>query len=372
MDLYILRDKFANISSLPLTLMSEIDSQSKNIRTYYSGKIELAGRNAGWLVTDEFLFFGKIVQQSTGEVLIVGPASEYFLSAELKREICRQLGYKGRKASEFSARLDELPIMRLTDFIGQLSLLNYIINDDSTTIIQTQTSAPSQPESIPNNQEHSTAEFEEFVFRCVEFGQVERLKEMLSSQQMNQYSTGIRANSIMRAQKNIFIVATTLISRAAIRGGLDYDTALSISDRYIYVIEEVRTYDEFSRLLYNMMIEFAQRVADLELYADASPTVRAAVRLINRQLYGKIRVEQLADDLSLSRSYLSHLFISETGISLSDYIAKRKIHEAIRLMETTDMSLADIAYRLAFSSQSHFHSTFKKITGDNPGKYPRR
>ena len=40
-------------------------------------------------------------------------------------------------------------------------------------------------------------------------------------------------------------------------------------------------------------------------------------------------------------------------------------------MQTTDMTLAQIAYQLSFSSQSYFHATFKKVTGVNPGKYPR-
>lgn len=375
MDLFTLREKFAYISSLPLIIRSELKDKPRGMILNYTEKINLAGKSAGWLVTDEFLFFGKIVQENCGEELLIGPASEYFLTYEAKKSISDELGLKGNKALSFRQQLSNIPKIKLTDCIHQLAFLNYIINGDDSlsTYSNNSTPAPNHFSAVQFNESiHNTSQFENYVFSCVEFGKPELLEEMFASQEITKYSTGVTATNTMRAQKNLFIVSTTLVSRAAIRGGLDYELALSLSDIYINQIEEAKTYNEFDRMLREMIIDFARRVAELRLRSDSSPTVRAAVQIISGRINQKIKVEQIASELGVNRSYLSHHFIKEMGESMSSYIARCKINEAIRLMKTTDMSLADIAYRLSFSSQSHFHSTFKKVTGENPGKYQRQ
>ena len=54
-----------------------------------------------------------------------------------------------------------------------------------------------------------------------------------------------------------------------------------------------------------------------------------------------------------------------------EYINKKKIEEAERLLRFSDKSLIAIATYLSFSSQSHFQNTFKKVTGKTPTQYQR-
>ena len=49
-----------------------------------------------------------------------------------------------------------------------------------------------------------------------------------------------------------------------------------------------------------------------------------------------------------------------------EYINKKKIEEAQRLLRFSDKSLIAISNYLSFSSQSHFQNTFKKVTGTTP------
>ena len=337
--------------------------------------MELSEGQAGHIITDEFLFFGKIVQRETGTVLLIGPATEYALTAEAKKRITTELGLRGRHATALYGKLEAIPIMQLTAFIQQLSFLNYIINEDETVLSnyseKTITIPSHHTPSHFQSKNHNTEEFEAHMLLCIEHGKLEVLNDLLNAAALNQYTTGIISSDTLRAQKNILVTSTVLACRASVRGGLNYDLALSISDKYLQQIEGVYTFDDFNQLLKQMLLDYTTRTANLRLHADASELVRSAARIISGQLYQKISVEQLAQDLNVSRSYLSHQFKRETGWSLTDFIAQQKIDEAIRLMQTTDMTLAEIAYQLAFSSQSYFHATFKKITGINPGKHPR-
>lgn len=60
--------------------------------------------------------------------------------------------------------------------------------------------------------------------------------------------------------KNLFIIATTLISRAAIEGGLDIEEALSLSDLYIQKCELVHNATEFRRLNIEIVKDYTTKV----------------------------------------------------------------------------------------------------------------
>ncbi|MDY3904284.1 MAG: helix-turn-helix domain-containing protein [Candidatus Enteromonas sp.] len=61
-------------------------------------------------------------------------------------------------------------------------------------------------------------------------------------------------------------------------------------------------------------------------------------------------------------SLLSHLFVKEKRITISDYIMKEKIEKTKRLIRYSDKPVTAIAAYLRFSSQSHFSNTFHKYT----------
>lgn len=371
MNLDILRKKFSSVSPLQIVPQSSVPAQQE-LCAHYTQKLKLQAGQAGHTVTDEFLFFGKLVQKDSNAVLLIGPATEYPLTPDAKRRITEELGLRGKQKAALLAQLEAIPIMPLTAFIQQLSFLNYIVNGDETVQSNFADHAialhPHQNISLTPSQHHNTEQLEAQMLGCIACGNPKELEKLLDAAVLNQYTTGIIVKDSIRAHRNILVTATTLACRAAVKGGLDYDLSLSLSDQYMQQIEGVYTFDSFNRLWRQMLLDYAARTAALQLPGEPSELVRAVARKISGQLYQKISVAQLAQELQVSRSYLSHQFKRETGESLTDYILHQKIGEARRLMQTTDMPLAEIAYQLAFSSQSYFNTTFKKITGHTPGK----
>lgn len=374
LNLDILCKKFASVSALQVARRAEAGSPQE-LHDHYTQKLVLNPGQAGYTVTDEFLFFGKVLERESGQLLLVGPATEHPLTADAKLRVASQLGLRGKQAAALIGKLGAIPIMPLTAFIQQLSFLNYIVNEDETVQSNfTENATPlhaHQHISRAPSQYHNTEQLEAQMLSCIEHGNPERLEQLQDATMLNQYTTGVIAKDSIRAHRNILVTATTLACRAAIRGGLDYDLSLSLSDQYMQQVEGVYTFDGFNRLWRQMLLDFATRTANLRLPQESSELVRSAARKISSQLYQKISVEQLAKELNVSRSYLSHQFKRETGTSLTDYILQQKISEARRLMEATDMTLAEISYQLAFSSQSYFNTTFRKVTGQTPGSIPR-
>ena len=375
-DLDILLNHYASISHIPICIQpSTPDTYEDGIRLFYTRSLHVEEGCAGYVVTDEYLFCGKIVQKETGTVILLGPATEYALSSDTILRIMKQMEISRSDTRGMQALLSSIPLASLSLFIKHLSFLNYLINGKSDLLPYR--SAPRNtykrlhkpPTSEPVY--HNTAQFENHLIQCIEHGQLDLIQSALQEANLSRLNMGKVSSTSLNALKNTFITSTTLACRAAVKGGLDYDRAMSLSDAYIQQIEHIQSSEDHYRLFTEMLIDFTKRTHDLRLCSNCSQLVKDVAREVNGKLYQKITVEELAANHNISSSYLSHHFRQETGKRLTDYIAEQKIDEAIRLMQTTDMTLAQIAYQLSFSSQSYFHATFKKVTGVNPGKYPR-
>lgn len=118
-----------------------------------------------------------------------------------------------------------------------------------------------------------------------------------------------------------------------------------------------------------------QLLEAIEPGEDAGPTYRPysyseqAMKWIEDRYAEDFRLERLADELHLSKFYLSRLFQRETGGSLSEYVLARRMKQACRLLETTSLSVERIAEAVGYPNVSSFIRVFKKRLGETPLRY---
>ena len=79
-----------------------------------------------------------------------------------------------------------------------------------------------------------------------------------------------------------------------------------------------------------------------------------------------LTVEQIAREVCLSPSRLSHIIKGEMGITLGDHISKVRIEKAKTLLKDKELSISQIALEVGFSDQSYFTKVFKKIEKCTP------
>lgn len=82
-----------------------------------------------------------------------------------------------------------------------------------------------------------------------------------------------------------------------------------------------------------------------------------------------LAVDDIAAHVSMSVNYARQIFKQRFHSSLSDYIANQRIEHAIKLLTTTDWTVADITEQSGFQTKSTFFAAFKKITGLTPNQY---
>lgn len=79
--------------------------------------------------------------------------------------------------------------------------------------------------------------------------------------------------------------------------------------------------------------------------------------------------DYLSEKCGYEYSSLSHLFSSETGTTIEQYIIAQKIEKVKEWLSYGELSLSEIAWRLDYSSAAHLGNQFKKVTGQTPGQY---
>ncbi|MBD2868650.1 AraC family transcriptional regulator [Paenibacillus arenilitoris] len=84
------------------------------------------------------------------------------------------------------------------------------------------------------------------------------------------------------------------------------------------------------------------------------------------------RLDAMAGELHLSPYHVSHLFKDATGVSITEYIAARRVHQAVLLLTTTKKPIALVAEEIGMANVSYFCKFFKARMGATPHQYRKR
>jgi AraC-like DNA-binding protein len=91
--------------------------------------------------------------------------------------------------------------------------------------------------------------------------------------------------------------------------------------------------------------------------------------LLETSVGEKFHIYELAERLSLTRTYISQCFKEVYGMAPSEYQGRIRIRHAKKMLQETDMAMEQIAESLAYSSSGHFGAVFRKIVGVSPRQY---
>ena len=84
-----------------------------------------------------------------------------------------------------------------------------------------------------------------------------------------------------------------------------------------------------------------------------------------------VSLSDLAGECHLSVSHFARAFRQSTGVSPHQWLLARRISKAKSLLQTSNLTLAEIATICGFSSQSHLNAAFKRDADMSPGRWRR-
>ncbi len=97
--------------------------------------------------------------------------------------------------------------------------------------------------------------------------------------------------------------------------------------------------------------------------------VEDAIKFLRANYNSKINIENIVENMYLSKDYFRQLFKDVTGKSITSYIQHIRISEACNMLKETDLSVGEISVACGYNDVKFFYQTFKKIKGVTPGDY---
>ena len=357
----------------------------KDPMTLYRSGIMGITEHVGYFATPLFHCYG--VLNAGPHKIVIGPTSQIMADEQKLKELAFRLDVPKEDVPAFSDGMNAIVRMPMETLLEMLCTINHLLNGGETlkisdiTIHETelkllkagaerQRTKRVYAEETTERQAHHTLAIENAVMDIVSRGDTAALKSWLS--QASAVQSGTIAKDQLRQFRNVFIVTATLASRAAIRGGMREDEAFTLSDAYIQRVELMTSHEKILNLQFHMLLEYTEQVEQLHRGRHTTKLSLDVANYVRRHLSESISVDAMAEELYLSRPYLSSKFKRETGLTLTDYILREKTEEAKRLLRYSDKSASAIASYLGFSSHGHFIKVFKKYAGLTPQEYRDR
>lgn len=116
---------------------------------------------------------------------------------------------------------------------------------------------------------------------------------------------------------------------------------------------------------------YANRTID-DVQSEANPVVARALNYLNKNLEKKLTLNQLANEVGYSPTYLSTIFKQETNYSPISYFSHLKILKACELLDYTNMKIKEVSFTLGYTDPYYFTKDFTKKMGRSPRGYRNR
>ncbi len=118
-------------------------------------------------------------------------------------------------------------------------------------------------------------------------------------------------------------------------------------------------------------LRYVQQYRNASNRTTESDTVERAIHYMKENMEKHVSLQDLAALTGYSPSYFSAMFRQKTGHSPSAYSNLLKIQYACSLLDTTDMKINQICYKVGIGDMFYFSRLFSKIMGMSPKEYRR-
>ena len=119
-------------------------------------------------------------------------------------------------------------------------------------------------------------------------------------------------------------------------------------------------------------ILFKKLKAVLKVENIEENVVEQIIRYIDDNLAGDLSRANLASRVYISEDYLSKKFAIHTGMSIPNYVSKKRMERACDYFKNTMYSVSEVAMLVGYSNFSYFSKTFRDYAGCTPNEYKSR
>ena len=345
--------------------------------------------------------YGRVQIEGTGLQVILGPVFSYRVDERIIRAYMHEYGIPPEYREALTEYMNALPVLTYIQFANYILMLHRILNGklvDTDTFLEMQGNGPETPaarelqnakklqaqggrsengEEPEGKTSQGGAEDaylrhlkyrKEKLFQLIRLGNEKALSEYLA-RHPGMFDAPKCSPSPVRQARDEFIMLMTEVSVSCLEAsGVPPHRIREMQSAYIQKCEQLQSVEIIHWLRHGMLLDFCRQAARAKLPENVSTELLQCLQYIRENLGEKLSLEEIAGNIGRSVSYMQKLFQRELLTSPGVYIAQCRTESAKELLSGPD-SLAEIAYRLGYSSQAHFQTAFKKATGTSPQQY---
>ena len=98
-------------------------------------------------------------------------------------------------------------------------------------------------------------------------------------------------------------------------------------------------------------------------------SIETVIDYIEANLDGKLDLETVAEAVHYSKYHLHRMFTSTVGMTIHDYVQRRQLTEAAKLLAFSDRPIIEVTFICGYESQQAFSSAFKSMYKIPPAEY---
>jgi two-component system response regulator YesN len=204
---------------------------------------------------------------------------------------------------------------------------------------------------------HLEKEYNKQFIEAIGQESLERMKELI--REVGRYFEDNNVNPMI-----VKIFISELIGNIFSSYGLFLENNVQIKNNEQY--HQQIQISENVRGVMNLLLDFTSKVIGViqqMRYTNSRLLINRALNYIDYHYDEKISLDDVAQNIHLSKHYLCNAFKKATGENMSLYINKLRIEKAKRLLLESDGKIKEIFEEVGYSNQQYFSKVFKRITG---------
>ncbi len=153
------------------------------------------------------------------------------------------------------------------------------------------------------------------------------------------------------------------------------ENEFSFEEKFIEIAQEYVNHHLYydvrcSTLLKDILIQVT-RLNTTQNQGVNSKKVDDILQYIHSHYHQPLTNRELAEQFNYHENYISTLILKSTGLTLHRYVLNFKMHMAVTLLQSSTLSISEVAEKVGMPDIKHFSKCFKNIIGHSPSSFKR-
>lgn len=323
-------------------------------------------------------FYNIIILIKSGEFpefISIGPFRDNELSTDYFAQILRESHISPTDIQRIRSIYESMPYAQ-SDAVINVSkhiLGNYLpeFKDYEPRLVQyaeQKRAIEIQTEILENNTIESSSLYQNLLFHFLEelkTGDNQKAKKAL---QIFLHETKLLGSRNMKDYKTTLQILNDYCHTALLHTSIHPYHILKLAGSIRVKIDDMTSLSRLEQMSNEICHKYCLLVKN---YAnpDYSRLTKEIITYIQLHLEEDLTLNCLAEQFHKNSSVLSNTFSKETGQTLTGFVNQTRIQEAIRLFNTTDMSVSQVATAVGYQDFSYFSKVFSRHVGISPREY---